>query len=148
MSVTIPNAVDIPNAFIGKAERPTDAEVSSALGSSAKAWDELVSWLTTEKGLDTKEWTSSSPKAGWSLRLKLKKRNVVYLAPCKCCFRVAFILGDRAVKAALQSDLSASVCKVIKDAPKYPEGTGVRLIVRRSTDLPAIRKLALAKLAN
>ena len=52
---------------------------------------------------------SGSPtrhKSGWSLRLKVKKRNIVYLAPCNGCFRVAFIFGDRAVAAARQSDLS------------------------------------------
>jgi hypothetical protein len=61
---------------------------------------------------------------------------------------VAFILGDRAVKAARQSDLPKSVRKIIHDPPHYAEGTGERLEVKRSADLGAIRKLALSKLAN
>jgi hypothetical protein len=139
--------MDISNAFVGKLDQPTQKEISSALGPTAALWNEFVTWLA-EKGVATGEWKSYSPKAGWALRLSLKKRNIVYLAPCCGCFRVSFALGDRAVKAALQSDLPSSVCKAVKNAPKYPEGTGVRLIVKRASDLPAIRKLALAKLAN
>ena len=53
-----------------------------------------------------------------------------------------------AVKAARQSKLPKSVAKVIEDAPRYPEGTGVRLTVKAAKDLGAIRKLAIIKLEN
>jgi hypothetical protein len=72
----------------------------------------------------------------------------VYLAPCVGCFRVAFILGDKAVAAARQGDLSKSTLKLIDEAPRYPEGTGLRLTVKAAKNLAAIRKLALIKLAN
>jgi hypothetical protein len=139
--------MDIPNAFIGKPNQPTQQEIRLALGEATELWDGFVAWLA-EQGVATQEWKSHSPKAGWALQLSLKKRNIVYLAPCTGCFRVAFVLGDRAVKAALQSDLPTNVSKAVKNAPKYAEGTGVRLLVKRVSDLPAIRKLALAKLAN
>ena len=135
------------NAFIGKTTRPTDAEVSAALGSTAALWKQLVDWMA-EQGAAIQEWNSYSPKYGWSLRLKVKKRNIVYLGPCAGCFRVAFILGDRAVAAARQSDLSKSTLKLLNEAPRYAEGTGVRLIVKGAKDLAAIRKLAFIKLAN
>jgi hypothetical protein len=80
--------------------------------------------------------------------LKLKKRTIVHLSPSDKCFLVMFILGDRAVIAALLSNLPKSVVKAIKDAPRYPEGSGIRLIVKRTSDLPAIQKLAVIKLAN
>jgi len=140
--------VDIPNAFIGKAEQPTTEEVSAALGSSTKVWKQLVDWLAEEQGVAIEEWKSVSRKYGWSLRLKLKKRTIVHLSPCNGCFRVVFILGDRAMKAARQSNLPKSVAKALEDAPRYTEGTGVRLIVREAEELAAIRKLALVKLAN
>ena len=106
--------MDNPNAFIGKAKEPAAKEVAEALGASAKAWDQLVGWLAKEHGVSEEEWKSISPKYGWSLRLKLKKRTIVHMSPCKGRFRVAFILGDRAVKAALQSDLPKNVVKLIK----------------------------------
>ena len=140
--------MNIPNAFIGKAEKPTVEEVSAALGSSAKTWKQLVDWLAEEQGVAVQEWKSVSLKYGWSLRLKLKKRTIVHLSPCNGCFRVVLILGDKAMKAARQSNLPKTVAKVIADAPRYTEGTGVRLIVKGTKDLAAIRKLVVVKLAN
>jgi len=140
--------VDIPNFFIGKTEEPTADEVSAALGSSATIWSQLVDWLAKEQGVAVQEWKSVSPKYGWSLRLKLKKRTIVHLSPCRGCFRVVFILGDRALQSARQSNLPKSVAKVVEDAPRYVEGTGVRLTVKGTKNLAAIRKLVLVKLAN
>lgn len=139
--------METPNAFIGRTTKPTAEEVSAALGATAALWKQLVDWLA-EQGVAEQEWNSSSPKYGWSLRLKLKKRTIVYLGPCDGCFRVAFVLGDRAVAAARESDLSKGVLKLLDEAPRYAEGTGVRLIVKGAKDLAAIRKLALIKLAN
>jgi len=140
--------VDIQNAFIGQAKKPTPEEVSAALGPSAKIWQQLVDWLAEEQGVGVQEWKSISLKYGWSLRLKLKKRTIIHMSPCNGCFRVVFILGDKAVKAARQSKLPKRVAKTIEDAPRYTEGTGVRLTVKAAKDLGAIRKLAVIKLEN
>jgi hypothetical protein len=135
------------NAFIGKTVRPTEAEVAAALGSTAALWKQLVDWMA-EEGVAIQEWNSYSPKAGWALKLKQKKRTIVYLAPCAGHFRIAFILGDKAVAAARKSDLAKSTLKLLDEAPRYAEGTGVRLMVKAAKDLAAIRKLALIKMAN
>jgi len=140
--------VDLPNAFLGNTVPPTSEALSAALADSAEAWRQLIDWLAEEQGVVDGDWNSSSPKHGWTFRLKLKKRTIVYLSPCNCCFRVAFALGDRAVAAARQSNLPKSVLKAIDVAPHYAEGTGIRLMVKGTKDLPAIRKLALVKLAN
>ena len=137
-----------PNAFVDHAEEPTSAELSAALGSTNEIWNRLVESMAEEYGVNVQEWNSYSLKSGWSLRLKLKKRNILHMAPCKGCFRVAFILGDKAVSAAKQIKLPKSLTAAIENAPRYPEGTGVRLLVKRMSDLPAIHKLAAIKLAN
>jgi len=139
--------METPNAFIGKTTKPTETEVAAALGSTAALWKQLVDWMA-EQGVAESEWNSYSPKAGWALKLKLKKRTIVYLAPCAGCFRVAFVLGDRAVAAARKSDLAKGTLKLLDEAPRYAEGTGVRLMVKAAKDLATIRKLALIKLAN
>jgi hypothetical protein len=139
--------MDTPNAFIGKAALPTSEEVSAALGSTAAVWKQLVDWLA-QQGVEDQEWKSVSLKYGWGLRMKLKKRTIVYLGPCDGCLRVAFVLGDRAVAAARKSDLSKSTLQLLDEAPRYAEGTGFRLMVKASEDLVDVRKLALIKLAN
>ena len=140
--------MDVANAFIDHAAKPTPEELTAALGPSATIWNKLVGRLAEEYGLTIQEWNSYSLKAGWSMRLKLKKRNILYMAPCRGCFRVAFVLGDKAVQAARQIKLPQSILKGIDEAPRYPEGTGVRLLVKRMSDLAAIQKLAAIKLAN
>jgi|ERR1035438_3074519 hypothetical protein len=139
--------METPNAFIGKGTLPAPEEVSAALGSTAEVWKQLLDWLA-EQGVADLEWKSVSPKYGWGLRMKLKKRTIVYLGPCDGCFRVAFVLGDRAVAAARQSDLSKGALKLLDEAPRYAEGTGMRLMVRTSDDLADVRQLARIKLAN
>jgi hypothetical protein len=139
--------VDIPNAFIGKVKQPTAQEIALALGPAIEVWDEFLAWLA-EQGVSTQEWKSYSTKSGWSLQVKLKKRTIVHLSVCAGCFRVGCILGDRAVRAALQRKLPNTVMEAIKKAPRYAEGTGVRLIVRKRQDLAGIQKLASVKLAN
>jgi len=139
--------MEIANAFIGKATTPTSEEVSAALGESNEVWTTLIDWFA-ELGVVEREWNSYSLKYGWSLRLKLKKRTIVHLSPCNGCFRAAFILGDKAVAAARNSDLSKNVLKLLDAATRYAEGTGIRLVVRQKKDLAAVRKLAMIKLAN
>lgn len=136
------------NAFIGKTTQPTPAEITSALGLAAPVWDELLIRLRDEQKITVGEWTSSAPKYGWALRMKQKKRNIVYMAPGDVCFRVSFILGDKAVAAARAGKLPKAVLKALDEAPKYPEGTGLRLVVSKPGDLPAIRTLIGVKLAN
>lgn len=133
-----------PNAFIGSAQPPTDDELSVQLGAARALWDELLALLA----LPVQEWHSYSKKAGWSLKLKLGDRTIVYLAPCHGCFRVAFVLGAKAVEAARHSKLPKAVVKLIDEAPRYAEGTGVRLEIKARKDLAAVKKLAEVKLAN
>jgi hypothetical protein len=140
--------MDIPNAFVGKKEKPTATELTTALGKAAPAWEELTARLSAELGVTDQEWKSYSPKYGWSAKLKLKKRPILHLSPCAGCFWALFILGDRAVKAAGENRLSATLSKALDEAPRYPEGTGVRFLVKTPRQIPSILKLAQIKLAN
>jgi len=138
----------VPNAFIGKREEPTEDELAVELGPSKMLWDRLVGDLATERGVTIQEWNSYSPKAGWSLRLKKSDRTIVYLVPCRGCFRAAFALGDKAVQAACRSKVPPKVITTIKQAKRYAEGTAVRIDVTRPGDLAVVKKIAVAKLEN
>lgn len=137
------------NAFIGKPRQPSPAEVTAALGPSAGPWNELIESMANNLGVATQEWKGVCVnKYGWSLRLKLKERVIVHLAPCVGCFRVAFIFGDKALAAAKQAKLPKKILQALAEAPHYAEGTGLRLVVNKSADLAPLRKLAEIKLAH
>jgi hypothetical protein len=135
-----------PNAFIGKLEAPTADELTAALGPAKVHWDRLLARLAAELNLVVEEWSSSGAKYGWALRLKMKKRNILYLGPCRGSFRVTFALGDRAVEAARRRTLPRKVVKLIEEGKRYPEGTAVRMEAVEAKDIPAIVKLAAIKL--
>ncbi len=138
----------VTNAFINKPEPPSDTELAAALGSAKCVWDQLLADLDKELGAGVLEWKCHSPKWGWSLRVKRKSRTIVWLGPAAGCFNVAFILGDKAVQAARQGKLPQRILKLLDQAPKYPEGTGLRLVAKTLRDLPALEKLAAIKVAN
>ncbi|MFZ0828662.1 MAG: DUF3788 domain-containing protein [Verrucomicrobiia bacterium] len=137
-----------PNAFIGKAEQPTDEELTAALGPARVPWDQLLAELAREFGANVHEWNSYSPKAGWSLRVKRKTRTIVWLGPRAGSFIAAFILGDQAMRAARVGKLPQRIVKAMREAPKYPEGTGVRIAMKTAKDISGIRMLAAIKIAN
>jgi Protein of unknown function (DUF3788) len=136
------------NAFAGQADRPTQKAVEIALGRSCVLWKQLVAELKRELRLDGEEWNSSGVKYGWSLRLQLKKRNIVYLGPRAGAFVAAFVLGDKAVAVARKSKLPAYVLKMIADAKRYGEGTPVRIDVSKPEDLGPVKILAKIKVEN
>ena len=135
------------NAFINKPQ-PTDADLATALGPAKVVWDRFLGELAQESGVTVHEWKSYSPKSGWALSAKRKSRTIVWLAPAEGGFTVAFILGDRAVQAARQSKLPKQIMSALDAAPKYPEGTGLRLRVASTRTLGALKTLAAIKLAN
>jgi len=138
----------LPNAFIGKSTQPTEKELASELGPTKALWDQLLADLADQLDTPIQEWHSYSVKAGWSLKVKRGSRTILYLGPCHGAFRVAFVLGDKPVKAALQSRLPASLLKMIREAKRYPEGTAVRIEVKTAKDLAPIKTLAALKLEH
>lgn len=136
------------NAFINKPNAPTNRELAAALGPAKATWDGVLSALDGEHGVNIHEWKSHSPQWGWSLRVKRKARTIVWLSPSQGCFTALFILGSRAMQAAGRTRLPQRVLKALADAPKYPEGFGIRLTANSSRDIGALNKLAAIKLAH
>ncbi len=135
-----------PNAFVGKKEKPTEAELANALGKAKKLWSDALKALA-EYAPD-QEWHSYSIKAGWALKLKLKETVIVYLSPRKGSFLASFALGEKAVKTALQSGLPDATVKLIRAGKRYAEGTAVRIEVHEAVDVAIVKTLAQIKSAN
>ncbi len=136
------------NAFIGKLTQPTPKELTGKLGQAKDLWNDVVTNVASECGINQKEWNWYSPKAGWSLRLKHKKRNIVYLSPCDGSFRVAFILGEKAMRVAKNTPFPAKFAKLIAEAVRYPEGSAIRFEVTSAEDVAFVKQLAKIKVEN
>ncbi len=136
------------SAFDDKSQEPHPADLHSTLGRSSAHWESLIAHIEAEYPPLAKTWTFAGAKWGWSLRLKQKKRTVLYLTPCRKHFLVGFALGEKAVKAAHTCPLSDVILAIIDGAPKYAEGRGVRVEVKTKKDLAAVKELAAVKMAN
>ena len=136
------------SAFDDKSSTPRAADLTKTLGRTSALWDRLRDHLASEYQPLVEKWIFSGEKWGWSLQLKQRKRTILYMTPCKKYFLAGFVLGEKAVKAAHQSDLPDSVLTTIDSARKYAEGRGIRIEVRTKKDLDNVKKLAVIKMAN
>lgn len=134
--------------FNDKSRPPSEDDLKAKLGRTFVFWNDLKKLIASKFAPVTEEWGFTSKKTGWGLRLKHEKRTILYMTPCEGYFLASFALGEKAVKAAHESDLPASVLKIIDNAPKYAEGRGVRLEVRNAHERSDAEKLVSIKMAN
>jgi hypothetical protein len=137
-----------PSAFIDKLKKPTPGKLKAALEGSGELWEELKTAIASQHPPLTEEWAYSGKNYGWSLRLKQKKRAILYMTPYAGGFRVALAFGENAVHAAHASGLPQSTLNIIDNAPKYPEGRAIRLEITSRKDLLLVEKLAAIKMAK
>ena len=130
-----------------RAAEPGAADLTRVLGPSETVWHELVSRMGAAYGPLTEDWSFSGAKYGWSVRLKQKKRVVLYLIPQINAFLVGIVLGDRALTLIRRDDLGPGVLSLIDEAPRYGEGTGFRIPVASAGDIPDIEVIIEAKMS-
>ena len=131
-----------------KSRKPDDGMLAEVLGDCKKLWDAILTHLAQEYPGVQNEWNFAGAKYGWSLRPKLKKRTILYLTPHQDFFTAGFALGEKAVAAAEGSTLPKPILDTIRSAPKYAEGRGVRIEVKRPADVEAIKTLIGIKMAH
>jgi hypothetical protein len=136
------------SAFEDKNHEPTDQEVDEVLQGTAHLWAELKTAIASRHKPVVEDWSYSGKNWGWALRLKCKKRVILYLTPCEGFFYAGFALGEKAVAAAHESDLMSPVISLIEGSQKYAEGRAVRLEVRTPEDVENVVSIAAIKMAN
>lgn len=118
------------------------------LGTAHDLWVALHADLSADFAPLTGKWSFSGAAHGWLLQLRQKRRTVLYLVPGQGCFVASFALSENACEAARASALPKPVLDVIAQATKYSEGRGVRIDVRKQSDLANVTALAAIKMAN
>ena len=136
------------SAFDDKNHEPSRQELESVLGDTSETWDQLISRVGALFDPLAEDWVFSGKQWGWALRLKHRKRAVLYMTPHQGSFHVGLALGKKAAAAALRSDLPEDVVNAIDDAQDYAEGKAVRLEVRSVRDTDSMVELAKIKMAN
>ncbi len=136
------------SAFADKLNPPQPQQLAATLARTSVHWTKLKAIIERRFGPVSFEWGFTSKTTGWGLRVKSEKRTILYLTPCEGYFLASFALGEKAVKAAHESNLPATVLEIINSAKKYAEGRGVRLEVKSAGDVRNVEKIAIIKMAN
>jgi hypothetical protein len=137
----------LERAFTEKNPLPDDVSLAKVCGKAFRWWQELLESLANAHGAIQPEW-KFYPKAGWTLKVLLKKRNLFFMMPFQDAFRVAFVFGDKAVAAIEKSDLPKPLLETLKNAKKYAEGRGLPVDVQDKRAMETVKKLVRYKLEN
>jgi hypothetical protein len=133
------------SAFDDKTRSPTIDDLRLVLGRAYAPWVKLLALVAERIDPVAEVWKFTSASTGWGLRVLQKERVILYMTPQSNQFLVSLALGEKAVAAVRAAKLSAGVLKAIEDAPRYAEGRGVRIAVRRRAQLATIARLAQIK---
>ncbi|NNT73169.1 DUF3788 family protein [Flavobacterium sp. IMCC34852] len=132
--------------FTQKSENPTLEQLQDALGDTYVYWQTFAEHTKKLYPNATEEWSFAGEKFGWSFRIKDKKRILIYLLPRDKFFKVAFVFGQKATDAILQSNISQSIKNELQAAKVYAEGRGIRIDIKDSKTNVDILKLIAIKI--
>ncbi|MBN2409067.1 MAG: DUF3788 family protein [Candidatus Aminicenantes bacterium] len=136
------------SVFTDRSKKPDNRRLNKAIGESGPHWTAIKAHVLKKHGEALEEWKYYGPKAGWVLKVLLRRRNVFFLTPLKGYFRIAFVFGDRAASTVEKSNVPAAVKKELKETRRYVEGRALRIEVKRQKDVPAVKKLIDIKIAS
>jgi len=131
--------------FSNKNQQPTDEMLAVALGETYGLLQGIIKFIEKELGECHPEWKHYGIKLGWSLKLFHKKRNIVFIGPEDGYFRVAFVFGEKAYQAILNSDLPEAIKQKLQEARVYAEGRPLRLEIREKNDIEPLWQLIVLK---
>ena len=127
---------------------PNSGMVAAVLTGSFSLWDELVNHVKTKYPSITEEWKHYGKAFGWTFKLISKKRNLLFIVPLNGCFRVRFVLGDKAAACAEAAGLPHEIKEAISVATPNVEGRSVDIDICRYEQLEAVKTLLKIKFEN
>ncbi len=136
------------SVFDDKTKLPQQSELANALGPVCPLWEEIKHQLVSQFEQLTEEWVFSGKNYGWALRLKHKKRAILYLTPCKNSCIAGFVLGEKAVLSILQSSLPQHIKNEVSQSQKYVKGRAFRMKIQSMEDVRVITQVAQIKMQN
>lgn len=136
------------SVFTNKASVPGDGDLFVELKETYDWWNEIRDYVHSVYPDAVDEWHYSGQKFGWSFRIKDKKRVIVYLLPREGYFKAAFVFGQKATDAVMESTVAETIKEALRAAKVYAEGRGIRIDLRNAETVKDVRLLAGIRLAH
>lgn len=134
--------------FSDKKTVPNDADLVEPLGELVPLWQSLKQYVHLKYPAAVDEWNYPGDKYGWSFRVKDKKRAILYLLPRERYFKVAFVFGQKATDAIMNSQVSIAIKAELEAARTYAEGRGISIEVKNDQIINDIKQLIDIKIAH
>ena len=132
--------------YADKFKEPNEQMLKNDLGPSKALLDRISALIGDAYGNYRPEWKFYGKKSGWILKMLSKKRNVLFIIPCKGHFKVAFTFGDKAVALIDKSKLPELIKTSVANARKYVEGRTIQLMVSSEDHLEHLFELIKIKM--
>lgn len=136
------------SVFTNKNITPTETDLMEALGVTYSLWEDISRYVHMRYPGALDQWSHSGEKYGWNFRIKDKKRAILYLLPREGYFKTAFVFGEKATQAVMQSSVSEEIKSELLAARPYAEGRGIRIDVMNEGIVEDIKLLIDIKLAH
>jgi len=127
--------------FTDKNSIPNQNDLMESLEKSFHLWQLIVDTVHAKYPDSSDEWNYPGVKYGWSFRMKDKKRTILYLLPRDHYFKVAFVFGQKATDAIMNSNIAETIKTELIAARVYAEGRGIRIDIKNDMLINEIKEL-------
>ena len=134
--------------FVDKKMIPTTENLIESLTGTYELWKDLTGYVHLKYPSAVDEWKYSGDKYGWSFRIKDSKRVILYLLPRDKFFKTAFVFGQKATDAVMNSRISDQIKSELESARVYAEGRGIRLDILNDTIFNDLKTLIDIKISH
>jgi hypothetical protein len=134
--------------YTEKLIEPNDKMLIYDLAETKCHLDKIAEFIESEYGGFMPEWKFYNQKSGWILKMISKKRNVLFVIPCRNYFRVSFTFGAKASELIFNSKLPDSIKNDLFESKQYTEGRTIQIDVKTANDLDNILAMIRIKLIN
>ena len=130
-----------------RAAPPDDTSLDAALGATRPLWDAVLANLEARCERAKSEWKHYGKKHGWQVRVRYRRKSLLYLVPHQGSFLAGMALNAKAMAALDESGLPPELVASIVDGPSYPEGKAARVEVTSPEHVGHVDGLVALKLA-
>ena len=121
--------------FTDPSTPPDSKTLLLALGGSAPLWKSFREEAFRRFPHAREVWKYYGAGSGWAMKFLVGKKNLFFLVPLEECFRLNFVLGEKAVQRTLAGPLPAEVERALREGRSYPEGRSISLEISQESDL-------------
>ncbi|HNX42603.1 MAG: hypothetical protein BWY86_00935 [Candidatus Aminicenantes bacterium ADurb.Bin508] len=121
--------------FTDPSSPPDPETLLLALGRCAPLWKSFREETYSRFPQALEVWKYYGAGSGWVMKFLVGNKNLFFVIPLKECFRINFVLGEKAVQRALSTPLPVEVEKTLREGHPYPEGRSISLEISQESDL-------------